>query len=1378
MPQPFNLVANLLVQADAKSIATAINSIRSQCALLPNVYTLRVAVNNASLGQLQNQLRSLPTLFSPINTSIVGLTQSVDNLTRAMGALAAAQAQLRNTGAAGGNPYGLGNTATAARGLAISLRTISTLTGQVATLAAAYRGLRDAQREALQYEVDLARYAQVGNTSLAGARPMGKTIRETAIQTGVNSDELLKHAVTLRGAGLPEDDVKDLTGVISKLSQQPQIGGSMDAAIKMVLAYRNVWHLTGDEIEKTFETLIAMTKQTTSKMSDMAEGTTRVMSVFKQLGGQPNELASLFAAVQSKTQQPAEIVGTGLKTILTRISSQKSLQTQLRDYGADLFPNNRFVGAMPALEQIGGVLNRLPRESSERTNLLANIGGLRQANMTASLFDSLPEARRLSAVSGDSSGGLTRDSITAQQTLANQITKTKESLYQLFQTLNNSTGLRSLTSDILSTTRALSFFAERASSSMPVVGGLLAGAGLSRMANLPAMQTPITAANLARPSTIGMGLVAGYALSSSMLGGNDSPTSQALGSGAGTALALGGVNPILGALAGTVVALKTFTSATETASKGALDFAASQSAAAVQRAARVTGTFTSPESLSELEGAMGSISAQARQVKPPTGWESYWAAVGTTDAPYQAGEKLSRQRRQAVTDRAAGLTDSLLATRDEILGKDVGSLDAFKKFGGGVGQQIIDFSHLVPGLANFEKIIEQLIAAKQKELETTKQLTDTVGNVVGGMSHNMSLQAVSLTEGLQESKHYLPADVGRYAPRFNEGLTHTNSEAFPATVERLPIEQESKEMLGEVSRAFRELPDILSNTTADTNFADSILDQLRQSGFGEQITVAVGKQLHSFDTTGFAKSLQDLDGTTGKLLGDFAHLVESTRRLGSVMDEVAARDIKDLSTAFDLKGQTAGAFATAGFAQLAATQSQYNFLHNGRPLPGMATKSEAIVERQATSLTGTANVDTIAGTLKGLTEKVLSGDKNPALALQINATVAALRLLSDSATRLKGAHEELTQAENNRKAKLSVLEGYFGADRQGRFTIRREMNAAQTGVKQGSILGMNIQSQQLAVAGLKRVAGVDNVFGSGHTGQELLDGLMKGAAPGMFKADDDKIKSLQDTMGKTMADAAKAQGILAENEKSLYQWHVGALNTTLQGHLSGLAQIMGAEGPAPNIGNELGPAPQLLPGTLPAPKREQPQGVAAHLPAIGLGFAAPEPARTVEERRARSRAQYINERLTAGAPPESLAKFGESLGFNPKSFTGDNRQYLETEMSLRGKGYSTEDSKAAADQAKEWGENTKRQEEAAKTINKAVIDFGQKVDQFAETVKLIPDKTSVEMNTAGHIDVVLNGAECLSSMVGTMKELIADNAASALRRFAEGDQTKPDCMRV
>lgn len=854
-----------------------------------------------------------------------------------------------------------------------------------------------------------------------------------------------------------------------------------------------------------------------------------------------------------------------------------------------------------------------------------------------------------------------------------------------------------------------------------------------------------------------------------------------------------------------MVALRVFSSATADAAKAQLDKSFKEKVNVLHAAVRTTGSSTSTASIAALDMDMAAINKMNREapLRNTMGQRvaDFFSAY-TTDfgSSYdEARQRKTKTRQEDVRVRAAQLMDPILAARDELV-TEVSSYDEFLKHKGGIGSRLMSFAAQLPGGANIEAATRKMLENKAREIEAKKAPPMQAGELgAAGYEGTQTGRLYFERAKANESRLRLPTDLERFSPEYATGLSLGGSK-FSATVAQLPLSENTKNMANEVNKAFEELPKILLKGTFTDKFPTEVRESLKGVGIGKEVATAIEEELTGMKLEKFRDGLNEVEGFTRHLLKGFDAVVEGGARLASAMDELAKKEMEGLKLAFDTR-QSAIAQATAvQQSQLEIERTRYSFSSQGKPLPGKY--GDQIAWATARAYGGSDDVDTLARKLAGVTDKIQNGQGNAGLVLEAQSLTLALKALSDTTMRLKGVQEELTFVEQNRKAKLSIAEGWFGADAGERIQQLLEMRAAKFATESGFLLGMPIVQQNWAVSALKKLGAVENIFNSGMNGQQVLDRLVQQVNPKMFAGDNANVKTLQERVLTVMIDSKNAQIALQNNTQQMFTFLVQSLNQSFQNFLGALAPLVAPGKEVPKL-----PAPAPMPALAPIVAPVAPGAAQAPVaPGNALGGApvfnplqpreeAPKDRESVLAERRETytdqmrgrRAGYLAGLLKRGAGMTDDRVRNMLPEIFPRLTVWDfkDSEQMQTLLRLKARGTSREQMNEAwkfmRDQNKAQ-EKTPEAPAAAPAVNEEAINqlknamgqFAVNVDRFERACGIVPNTIQLDGNQ--NVNVNMNGAEVLTRLEPVLEQLVTDKTQLAFDRLVRRDPTKPPTM--
>lgn len=479
---------------------------------------------------------------------------------------------------------------------------------------------------------------------------------------------------------------------------------------------------------------------------------------------------------------------------------------------------------------------------------------------------------------------------------------------------------------------------------------------------------------------------------------------------------------------------------------------------------------------------------------------------------FGAKQAIQDDRREQFNQTLRQSTDALLTFRQSILASGVKSLEEFEQFGGGFGRQLLGIlQHLDPAI---RRTTEQLIHSTD-----SNQLREAIAQ---NLANAISKQAVEV-----EAKRRSLSP----AYKLGSGVTGYESAelgtaAYGKQIDRLGLSKEIAATLKDVNTASRVSPGILAGGLDFTKdrFAESVANQLKLSGVGAKVADAIQQQLEETGFDKFRDSLADIDKATSDLLGQFDPLVSSTQRLAAAQNELINVRNQNFSTFAGQYGSAVDANLQAQIASLNVADSISRY----RKGPLDTKSGNLLATTGAIALGGSADTSKLGHNLKLLTEQ-FEKTKDVRFLEAIKQTEQALKLLGDTTLRTRNIEEELNKAKSRKEAKLGAAENFLSLDRKGRREAIQGLGLAAVASSRGSLAGFGVEEQQKIIAALKSVSEVR--LGSGRTGKEELERLIKGTLPGIVAAEDKDIATLTKESISVGIDAAAATRELAVNQE-------------------------------------------------------------------------------------------------------------------------------------------------------------------------------------------------------------------------------------------------------
>jgi len=351
--------------------------------------------------------------------------------------------------------------------------------------------LKNAISESIAFNKEVIRIGQVSEDSFTQVKALGAEVGRLAQDLGVSSLELLKSGVLLKQAGLNTKDTTLALQALAKAALAPNFDDLASTTNGLIAAMQQ-FKLEGKDFESVLGSMNSVAGAFAVEAADLTEVVKKAGGVFASIKGDSkngrdalNELLALFTSVRATTRESAEEIGSGLRTIFGRlqrpatIEALRALGVQLRytkkevqDNGLDKALEDQFVGGYEAIRRISQALNQIPATDARFAAIVEQIGGLRQLSRVTPLIQQFGEAQKALAVAEAGVNSLTLNSIQAQDSLANKITKVKENWLDLGRVLSDSSGFKSTFAQINLLSDGLVAILKTAGPLIPVLASL------------------------------------------------------------------------------------------------------------------------------------------------------------------------------------------------------------------------------------------------------------------------------------------------------------------------------------------------------------------------------------------------------------------------------------------------------------------------------------------------------------------------------------------------------------------------------------------------------------------------------------------------------------------------------------------------------------------------------------------------------------------------------------------------------------------------------------------------------------------------------------------------------------------------------------------
>jgi len=335
------------------------------------------------------------------------------------------------------------------------------------------RGLGGAVTEAIDFERQLIKVAQVTGKTMGELKGLTKEITKLSTNLGVSSAKLIEVSRTLSQAGLSAQETKIALEALAKSELAPTFTDIAQTA-EGVVAIFNQFGKGAEAIEKQLGAINAVAGQFAVEAGDLIAVIRRTGGVFKAAGGDLNELIALFTSVRATTRESAESIATGLRTIFTRIQRPSTIKF-LKELGVELVnAEGKFVGPYEAIRRLSDAMSGLEPGDLRFVQIAEQLGGFRQIGKVLPLLQQFAVAQEALNVAMQGGDTLAKDAATAQETLAVKITKVKEEFLALIRTVTESKTFQVMANTALSLASALIKIADALTPLIPMLTALAA----------------------------------------------------------------------------------------------------------------------------------------------------------------------------------------------------------------------------------------------------------------------------------------------------------------------------------------------------------------------------------------------------------------------------------------------------------------------------------------------------------------------------------------------------------------------------------------------------------------------------------------------------------------------------------------------------------------------------------------------------------------------------------------------------------------------------------------------------------------------------------------------------------------------------------------
>ena len=305
--------------------------------------------------------------------------------------------------------------------------------------------MSNAVREGLKLEAELAKIAQVTNTSVSSIRANTQAVLDISKNYGVASNKIAELIRLLTQTGLSFREATKGAETLARTSLLASFDNLKDTT-EGLIALMNSFELSTEQAAHGLEVVNVLAKRFAVESGDIVEAIKRSGGAFKAAGGTLEELASIFTAVRSTSRESAETIATAFRTIFGRLQRPKTIDffKELNIELADMEGN--FIGPKNAIFAISDGLEKLGiRAGSIRfAEVAEQIGGIRQLSKVVPLLTQTAKARRALVVANNAEAESDKDVGKAKQTLSQQLAELTQNFRSLITEAMDSTTFKAI----------------------------------------------------------------------------------------------------------------------------------------------------------------------------------------------------------------------------------------------------------------------------------------------------------------------------------------------------------------------------------------------------------------------------------------------------------------------------------------------------------------------------------------------------------------------------------------------------------------------------------------------------------------------------------------------------------------------------------------------------------------------------------------------------------------------------------------------------------------------------------------------------------------------------------------------------------------------
>lgn len=359
------------------------------------------------------------------------------------------------------------------RAFALSVRRFAAFSIATRAVGLFTSSLSKAVQTAIDFERELVKISQVTGESIPKLKTLTNVVTQLSTSLGVSSSSLIGVGRILSQAGFKADDLTIALKTLAKTELAPTFD-DINQTAEGAIAIFNQFGQGAAALERQLGAINAVAGKFAVEAGDLIDVVRRAGGVFKASGGDLNELIALFTSVRATTRESAESIGTGLRTIFTRIQRPKTIKF-LKEFGVELVDlENKFVGPFEAVKRLSAALSGLGEGDITFIRIAEELGGFRQIGKVLPLLQQFTVAQEALNVANKAGNSLADDAAKAQASLAVRIMKVKEEFLALIRGMTETKTFQIMANTALSLAEALIKIGEAIKPLLPLLAAVAA----------------------------------------------------------------------------------------------------------------------------------------------------------------------------------------------------------------------------------------------------------------------------------------------------------------------------------------------------------------------------------------------------------------------------------------------------------------------------------------------------------------------------------------------------------------------------------------------------------------------------------------------------------------------------------------------------------------------------------------------------------------------------------------------------------------------------------------------------------------------------------------------------------------------------------------